>query len=83
MTKRPAQTADPAGRKPHRVVSPAERALRERILHSASNKSVEEAVLLAEIDDVIARLDVGIPRARKSMNLLLSRLRTTRIPIAA
>ncbi len=83
MAKRPTHTADPAERKPRRVVSPAERQLRERILRSGASKAVDEAALLAEIDNVLARLDVEIPRARKSMNLLLSRLRTTRIPIAA
>ena len=32
-----------------------------------------------EIDQIIARLDVGIPEAHRSMDELLSRLRTTRI----
>jgi hypothetical protein len=34
---------------------------------------------LEDIDRILARLDVEIPRARKEMDELLARLRTTRI----
>ena len=36
-------------------------------------EAVEEALLLAEIDNVLARLDIEITKARNSMNLLLLR----------
>jgi hypothetical protein len=49
----------------------------------------EEAKLLQQsadvaaddIDRIIARLDIEIPEAQKAMDALLSRLRTTRIPV--
>jgi hypothetical protein len=38
-----------------------------------------EALAVQEIDRIIARLDVEIPKAQQSMDELLARLRTTRI----
>ena len=38
-----------------------------------------EIVAAEEIDRIIARLDVEIPKAQQSMDELLGRLRTTRI----
>ena len=65
-----AHTADHPPRRSRPAASLVEREMRERI---------EDALLQAEIDHILARLDVEIPKARKSMNTLLSRLRTTRI----
>jgi hypothetical protein len=40
---------------------------------------IEDATALEGIDQIIARLDVGIAEERKEMDALLARLRTTRI----
>lgn len=41
--------------------------------------SSEDAPVIQEIDRIIARLDTEIPAAQKTMDALLSRLRSTRI----
>jgi hypothetical protein len=48
---------------------------------AAEGKVSAEAELVAaqEVDRIIARLDVEIPKAQQTMDELLARLRTTRI----
>ncbi len=50
--------------------------------HRAELAAVEEPVIEAETARLLARLDAEIPEAHKAMDVLLSRLRTTRIPAA-
>jgi hypothetical protein len=45
--------------------------------------TAEEEAMQREIDRIIARLDAEIPEAHRTMDALLSRLRTTRILVAA
>lgn len=50
------------------------------VLRGEGRVSAEAEVIAAqEIDRIIARLDVEIPKAQHTMDELLSRLRTTRI----
>jgi hypothetical protein len=43
------------------------------------NPAITEVAAAEEIDRIIARLDIEIPKAQQSMDDLLGRLRTTRI----
>jgi hypothetical protein len=47
------------------------------------DKKRAEAAMQADIDRILARLDTEIPEAMKEMDALLTRLRTTRIVVAA
>jgi hypothetical protein len=48
-----------------------------------AHTAAEEAAALQDINRILARLDREIPEAQKSMDELLSRLRSTRIQTAA
>jgi hypothetical protein len=48
-------------------------------LHQPLHEPENDRAAIAEIDRILAHLDTEIPKARKAMDELLSRLRTSRL----
>ena len=55
----------------------------EQMARKPHGSAAEEAAALQDIGRILERLDREIPEAQRSMDELLSRLRTTRIQTAA
>jgi len=56
---------------------------REPLNQPLHDEPLSEEAAIEDIDRILARLDAEIPEAKKEMDALLARLRTTRILSAA